>query len=122
MLENVLKNPSLNPLVGGIASVTLGDEEARRRWAAPPLAAPAASGLACSMLAAHTPCTPTRPRGVQKSILEREAPPTFDVCVEMSSRGRWRVHHDVALAVDLLLVGKDPGARAALRRVQLRAV
>ena len=30
-LENVLKNPSLNDLVGGISSVTLGDDEARRR-------------------------------------------------------------------------------------------
>ena len=27
----MLKNPSLNDLVGGIASVTLGDDEARRR-------------------------------------------------------------------------------------------
>ena len=30
-LENVMKNPSLNDLVGGISSVTLGDEEAKRR-------------------------------------------------------------------------------------------
>ena len=48
-------------------SVTLGDEEARRR-------------------------------GVQKSVLERAAPPTFDVCVEMIERGKWRVHLDVAQA------------------------
>ena len=26
-----MKNPSLNDLVGGISSVTLGDEEAKRR-------------------------------------------------------------------------------------------
>ena len=60
--------------VGGIQSVTLGDEEAKRR-------------------------------GVQKSILERAAPPTFDVAVEMEERGRWRVHLDVAAAVDSLLAG-----------------
>jgi hypothetical protein len=30
-LENVMKNPSLADLVGGIAAVTLGDDEARRR-------------------------------------------------------------------------------------------
>ncbi len=30
-LENLIKNPTLNHLVGGIQSVTLGDEEARRR-------------------------------------------------------------------------------------------
>ncbi len=45
-------------------------------------------------------------RGVQKSILERAAPPTFDVCVEMLERGRWRVHVDVAAAVDALLAGE----------------
>lgn len=30
-LDNLIKNPTLNDLVGGIQSVTLGDEEARRR-------------------------------------------------------------------------------------------
>ena len=30
-LENLLKNPTLNDLVGGVVSVTLGDDEARRR-------------------------------------------------------------------------------------------
>lgn len=78
-LENVMKNPSLNDLVGGIASVTLGDEEAKRR-------------------------------GVQKSVLERESPPTFDVAVEMQSRQQWRVHLDVAAAVDAVLLGRDAGA------------
>jgi hypothetical protein len=83
-LANVIKNPALADLVGGIASVTLGDEEARRR-------------------------------GVQKSVLERAAPPTFDVCVEMAGRDRWRVHLDVAAAVDALLVGRRPGAEARER-------
>lgn len=50
--------------VGGIQSVTLGDEEAKRR-------------------------------GVQKSILERAGPPTFDVAVEMLERTKWRLHMDV---------------------------
>jgi hypothetical protein len=83
-LANVIKNPALADLVGGIASVTLGDEEARRR-------------------------------GGQKSVLERAAPPTFDVCVEMAGRDRWRVHLDVAAAVDALLVGRRPGAEARER-------
>ncbi|NIP80101.1 MAG: AAA family ATPase, partial [Gemmatimonadetes bacterium] len=47
-LDNLLLNPTLSDLVGGIESVTLSDEEARRR-------------------------------GTQKTILERRAPPTFDV-------------------------------------------
>lgn len=45
-------------------------------------------------------------RGVQKSVLERAAPPTFDVCVEMIERHRWRVHEDVGAAVDAILAGE----------------
>ncbi|KAG2434063.1 hypothetical protein HXX76_007791 [Chlamydomonas incerta] len=79
-LENVIKNPQLADLVGGIQSVTLGDEEAKRR-------------------------------GVQKSILERAAPPTFDVCIEMLERTKWRVHMDVGQAVDMVLAGGESGGQ-----------
>ncbi|KAG2437959.1 hypothetical protein HXX76_005574 [Chlamydomonas incerta] len=82
-LDNVIKNPTLADLVGGIQSVTLGDEEAKRR-------------------------------GVQKSVLERAAPPTFDVAVEMEERGRWRVHLDVAAAVDTLLAGGEAAGQVRL--------
>lgn len=78
-LESLMKNPSLNDLLGGIDSVTLGDDEARRR-------------------------------GVQKSVLERQAPATFDVAVEMRSRTQWRVHLDVGHAVDQVLAGYEAGA------------
>jgi stage III sporulation protein SpoIIIAA len=71
-LENLLMNPTLADLVGGIESVTLSDEEARRR-------------------------------GTQKTVLERRAPPTFDVVVEIQDRQRVAVHHDVSAAVDGLL-------------------
>ncbi len=71
-LENLLINPTLADLVGGIDSVTLSDEEARRR-------------------------------GTQKTVLERRAPPTFDVLVEIQDRQTFTVHHDVARAVDILL-------------------
>ena len=73
-LENLLLNPTLSDLVGGIESVTLSDEEARRR-------------------------------GTQKTVLERRAPPTFDVLVEIQERNRLAVHEDVAEAVDNLLRG-----------------
>jgi stage III sporulation protein SpoIIIAA len=73
-LENLVMNPTLADLVGGIQSVTLGDEEARRR-------------------------------GTQKSILERKAPPTFDVVVEIQSWERVAVHGDVAETVDAMLRG-----------------
>lgn len=71
-LENLLMNPTLADLVGGIDSVTLSDEEARRR-------------------------------GTQKTVLERRAPPTFDVLVEIQDRQTFAVRHNVAHAVDMLL-------------------
>ncbi len=74
-LENLLMNPTLSDLVGGVESVTLSDEEARRR-------------------------------GTQKTVLERRAPPTFDVLIEIKDRDRLVVHHDVAEAVDALLRGR----------------
>ena len=73
-LENLMMNPTLSDLIGGIQTVTLGDEEARRR---------------------HT----------QKSILERKAPPTFDIVVEIQERDRVTVHPDVGQAVDAILHG-----------------
>jgi hypothetical protein len=73
-LENLLLNPTLSDLVGGIESVTLSDDEARRR-------------------------------GTQKTVLERRAPPTFDVLVEIQDRNRIAVQSDVAAAVDALLRG-----------------
>ncbi|MBI2955070.1 MAG: AAA family ATPase [Chloroflexi bacterium] len=73
-LENLMLNPTLSDLVGGIQTVTLGDEEARRR-------------------------------GTQKSILERKAPPTFDVIVEIQNWERVAVHDNVAAVVDSILRG-----------------
>jgi stage III sporulation protein SpoIIIAA len=73
-LENLMANPTLADLIGGIQSVTLGDEEARRR-------------------------------GTQKSILERKAPPTFPVVVELQSWNRVALHSDVAETVDAILRG-----------------
>jgi hypothetical protein len=71
-LEHLLMNPTLSDLVGGIESVTLSDEEARRR-------------------------------GTQKSVLERRAPPTFDVLIEIKDRQHMVIHHNVAAAVDAIL-------------------
>lgn len=71
-LENLIMNPTLSDLIGGIQTVTLGDEEARRRR-------------------------------TQKSILERKAPPTFDVLVEIVDYYRVSVHPSVSEAVDAVL-------------------
>jgi stage III sporulation protein SpoIIIAA len=73
-LDNLMLNPTLSDLVGGIQTVTLGDEEARRR-------------------------------GTQKTVLERKAPPTFDVVVEIVERDSVIVHRNVAETVDAILRG-----------------
>jgi len=39
-------------------------------------------------------------------VLERRAPPTFDILIEIQERDRLLVHHDVASAVDSVLRGR----------------
>lgn len=75
-LDNLIMNPTLADLIGGIQSVTLGDEEAKRR-------------------------------GTQKSILERKAPPTFDIVVEIQDWYHVAIHSDVAAVVDAMLRGRS---------------
>ncbi len=94
-LDNLITNPTLSDLIGGIQTVTLGDEEAKRRR-------------------------------TQKSILERKAPPTFDIVVEIQDWYHVAVHSDVAEVVDALLRGRPipPEVRwmdetAAVRREQM---
>ncbi len=92
-LDNLVANPLLCDLVGGIQAVTLSDEEARRR-------------------------------GTQKTVLERKAPPTFDVVVELVDRHKVAIHHDTAEAVDALLRGKpiQPEVREELPDGSYRVV
>ena len=71
-LENLIMNPTLSDLVGGIQTVTLGDIEARRRK-------------------------------TQKTVLERNAPPTFEKLVEIQGWNLVTVHSDVASTVDKML-------------------
>src|ERR687887_1008119 len=85
-LDNLMSNPTLSDLIGGIQSVTLSDEEARRR-------------------------------GTQKTVLERKAPPTFDVLVEIQSWDSVSVYSDVASAVDSILRGEEPLAEIRTRDV-----
>ncbi|CAN5684480.1 R3H domain-containing nucleic acid-binding protein [soil metagenome] len=73
-LENLMLNPTLADLIGGIQAVTLSDAEAARR-------------------------------GTQKTVLERKAPPTFDVVVELLDYDRLAVHHNVQRTVDMILRG-----------------
>ena len=73
-LENLIKNPTLSDLVGGIQSVTLGDDEAKRR-------------------------------ATQKTVLEREKQPTFDIVIEILDRNTLAVYKNTAEAVDYILRG-----------------
>ncbi|MBC5811407.1 MAG: AAA family ATPase, partial [Candidatus Eremiobacteraeota bacterium] len=78
-LENILMNPTLSDLVGGVGTVTLSDEEARRR-------------------------------GTRKTVLERKAPPTFEVLIEINDRNQLSIYQSVAETVDSLLRGFQPHA------------
>jgi stage III sporulation protein SpoIIIAA len=83
-IENLLLNPTLSDLVGGIESVTLSDDEARRR-------------------------------GTQKTVLERRAPPTFDILIEIQDRQRLAIHRNVAGSVDSMLRGHPLGLELRYR-------
>ena len=73
-LESLIKNPTLSDLVGGIQSVTLGDDEAKRRAS-------------------------------QKTVLEREKQPTFDIVIEILDRNTLAVYKNTSEAVDYILRG-----------------
>lgn len=46
-----------------------------------------------------------RRRGTRKTILERKAPPRFDILVEIQNRNRLAVYHDIARVVERFLAG-----------------
>jgi stage III sporulation protein SpoIIIAA len=83
-LENILMNPTLADLLGGVGAVTLSDEEAKRR-------------------------------GTRKTVLERKAPPTFDVVIEIQDRNRLAIHAPVADVVDAMLRGHEPRPEIRVR-------
>jgi stage III sporulation protein SpoIIIAA len=83
-LDNLLQNPTLSDLIGGIQAVTLSDEEAKRRR-------------------------------TKKTVLERKAPPTFNILVEIQEKDRLAVHHDVAGVVDAFLRGRPLRAEERVR-------
>ena len=96
-LENLLQNPTMMDLVGGIQAVTLSDEEARRRR-------------------------------TQKTVLERKAPPTFNVMIEIQERDRLAVYDNVAEVVDRFLAGiplspeirtRTEGGRVEISRAEI---
>ncbi len=87
-LESLIKNPTLSDLVGGIQSVTLGDDEAKRRAS-------------------------------QKTVLEREKQPTFDIVIEIQDRNTLAVYKNTSEAVDYILRGWP--IRPEIRKVDSKA-
>ena len=83
-LDNLMVNPTLSDLIGGVSAVTLSDEEAKRR-------------------------------GTRKTVLERKAPPTFDVVIEIQDRNRLAIHAPVDEVVDALLRGAQPQPEVRVR-------
>lgn len=75
-LNDLLQSTELCGLVGGVHTVVLGDEEARRR------------GLR------------------SKSARERKQLPVFDTVVELRSHHKWVIYHNIPESVDTLLEGK----------------
>jgi len=73
-LDNLIKNPTLSDLIGGVDTVTLGDDEAKHR-------------------------------GCQKTVLERQKQPTFDIVIEIIDRNTLSIYKDAATAVDYILRG-----------------
>src|SRR5262249_38322741 len=86
-LENLLMNPTLSDLIGGVHAVTLSDDEAKRR-------------------------------GTQKTVLERKAPPTFDIVIEIMEQEQMAIHHDVATTVDQMLRGRPPRPEIRQRQAE----
>lgn len=77
-MKHLLQNKELCALVGGVHTIVLGDEEARKR------------------------------KLRTKSVRERKGPPVFDTIIELRTQNRWVVYHDVAGAVDAILSGQEP--------------
>jgi stage III sporulation protein SpoIIIAA len=72
-LSDVIRNPHLRDLLGGVNTVILSAQERLNE------------------------------RATSKTRNERRMEPAFDVCLELIGVNKWRLHHDVAASVDVVL-------------------
>jgi stage III sporulation protein SpoIIIAA len=72
-LRDVILNPHLRDLLGGVNTVILSAQEREQEQAA------------------------------SKTRNERKMEPAFDVCIELIGLNKWRIHHDIAASVDVVL-------------------
>ena len=90
-LADIIQNPHLRNLLGGVNPVILSAWERETEGA------------------------------TSKTRLERKMPPAFDVCIELLGIDRWRVHHDVAQAVDVILRGLGEVVECEIRELDPEA-
>jgi len=86
-LADVIENPHLRNLLGGVNVVILSAHERQ------------AEGTAT------------------KTRLERKMAPAFDVCIELLGQYRWRLHHNVAESVDVILRGLGETSECEVREI-----
>lgn len=91
-LKDVVDNPSLNTVVGGIESVILSDKAMSER------------------------------NLDQKTVREAKGPSAFGVAIELKSRFEWIVHRDVRISVNLLLTNKPMPVEVRKRDAEGRVV
>ena len=82
-LQNLMKNPPLRGLIGGIKATTLGDAAAKER----------SQNFNGSNMK-------------KKTVLERAGAPIFNYVIELLALRRWRIYRNVGKVVDDLLAGK----------------
>lgn len=75
-LKDVVDNPSLNSVLGGIENVVLGDKAMEERQLK------------------------------QKTVREAKGPAAFEIAIELRSRTEWVVHRNVRENVNLILEDK----------------
>lgn len=75
-LKDVIDNPSLNSVLGGIETVILGDKAMEERQLK------------------------------QKTVREAKGPAAFEIAIELRSRAEWVVHRNVRQNVNLILEDK----------------
>jgi hypothetical protein len=78
-IHSLMKNPTLNKLIGGLNVVILGDAAALKNHEM------------------------NKGELLQKTKVERAGAPTFDVIIELLGHCNWRIYHNTAKAVDNFL-------------------
>ncbi|KAH9623994.1 hypothetical protein KSS87_007011 [Heliosperma pusillum] len=102
-IDNLIKNPALDMLVGGIQPISR-TEEPVSRW----MQKSSGKSQAASNYSVTLGDEEASRRRVQKTVLERKGPPTFRCAVELISKTELRVHKSLQVTVDALLAGRCP--------------